>query len=60
MRTIEPIAIAKRYRSTKAADALDLHADEGELVAVPGPGGSAETTLPIPMAGLAPPTSGAP
>lgn len=44
MSTIEPIAIAKHYRPITAANAVDLHADEGELVTIPGPGGSGKTT----------------
>ena len=60
MSTIELIAIAKHYGSIKAADAVDLHVEEGELVTILGPSGSGKTTLLIPIAGLAPPTSGAP
>ncbi len=60
MSTIELIATAKHSGSIKAADAVDLHANEGESVIILGPGGSGKTTLPIPIAGLAPPISGAP
>ncbi len=54
------IAIAKHYGSIKAADAVDRHLEEGEFVTFPGPSGSGKTTLLIPIAGLAPPTSGQP
>ncbi|MCZ6522395.1 MAG: ATP-binding cassette domain-containing protein [Alphaproteobacteria bacterium] len=57
MSPIELIAIAKHYGSIKAADAVDLHLEEGELVTIPGPSGSGKTTLLILIAGLAPPTS---
>ncbi len=64
MSTIELIAIAKhiakRYGSVKAADAVEPHLEEGELVTVPGPSGSGKTTLLILIAGLAPPSAGSP
>ena len=60
MSTIELIAIAKHDRSIKAADAVDRRLEEGEFVTIPGRSGSGNTTLLIPIAGLAPPTSGQP
>ena len=60
MSTIELITIAKHDGSIKAADAVDLRLEEGELVTIPGPSGSGKTTLLILIAGLAPPTSGQP
>ncbi len=64
MTTIELIAIAKyiakRFGSTKPADAVDLHLEEGEFVTILGPSGSGKTTLLIPIAGLAPPSARSP
>lgn len=60
MSPIELIAIAKHYRSIKAAGAVDLPVEEGELVTILGPSSSGNTTHLILIAGLAPSTSGQP
>lgn len=50
--------LSKHYASVAALDAVDLHVESGELVALLGPSGSGKTTLLRVIAGLLHPDSG--
>jgi len=43
-RAVEVTGLRKRYGAHQAVDALDLHVDHGEIVAVLGPNGAGKTT----------------
>jgi ABC-2 type transport system ATP-binding protein len=50
--------LVKAYGPTRALDRLDLHVDDGEIVAVLGPNGAGKTTLVEILEGFRTPTSG--
>jgi len=50
--------LVKAYGPRRALDGLDLHVDDGEIVAVLGPNGAGKTTLVEILEGFRPPTSG--
>jgi spermidine/putrescine ABC transporter ATP-binding subunit len=58
MSTIDLLQVTKHFGAVVAADRVDLHVDQGELVTILGPSGSGKTTLLTMIAGLADPTSG--
>jgi spermidine/putrescine ABC transporter ATP-binding subunit len=58
MSTIDLIRVTKRFGSVVAADRVDLHVDQGELVTILGPSGSGKTTVLTMIAGLSDPTAG--
>ena len=58
MSTIDLVGISKHYGQLRAADQIDLHVAQGELVTILGPSGSGKTTLLTLIAGLLPPSSG--
>ena len=58
MSTIDLIQVTKRFGPVVAAELVDLHVDQGELVTILGPSGSGKTTLLTMIAGLADPTAG--
>ena len=58
MSTIDLVQVTKRFGPVVAAELVDLHVDQGELVTILGPSGSGKTTLLTMIAGLAEPTAG--
>jgi ABC-type Fe3+/spermidine/putrescine transport system ATPase subunit len=58
MSTIDLLQVTKRFGPVVAADRVDLHVDQGELVTILGPSGSGKTTLLTMIAGLTDPTAG--
>ena len=58
MSTIDLVGISKHYGSLRAADQINLHVEQGELVTILGPSGSGKTTVLTLIAGLLPPSSG--
>jgi putative spermidine/putrescine transport system ATP-binding protein len=58
MSTIDLVQVTKRFGPIVAADRVDLHVDQGELVTILGPSGSGKTTLLTMIAGLADPSAG--
>jgi putative spermidine/putrescine transport system ATP-binding protein len=58
MSTIDLLQVSKHFGAIVAADRVDLHVDQGELVTILGPSGSGKTTLLTMIAGLADPTAG--
>ncbi|MBS4021687.1 MAG: ABC transporter ATP-binding protein [Dethiobacter sp.] len=51
-------ALTKNFEGLKAVDAVDLHINEGEIVAIIGPNGAGKTTLFNLISGMHRPTSG--
>jgi putative spermidine/putrescine transport system ATP-binding protein len=58
MSTIDLLQVSKHFGAIVAADRVDLHVDQGELVTILGPSGSGKTTLLTMIAGLTDPSAG--
>ena len=55
---VEARAITKRFRSTLAVDAVDLHVEPGEILALLGPNGAGKTTTVRMLIGILHPDRG--
>ena len=58
-RVIEAAALTVRYGAATALDRVDLHVDDGEMVALIGSNGAGKTTLVNTLAGIVAPAGGA-
>jgi branched-chain amino acid transport system ATP-binding protein len=57
-RLIEAASLTVRYGAAIALDRVDLHVDDGEMVALIGPNGAGKTTLVNALAGIVVPVAG--